>query len=80
MLTNPVYSRYIPLCARHEIMTLTYNIALVLFLTAFTEDTSQMNFRNTGTSDIVKYIYLGIVGTVYHLVIYMQSNKIHKAF
>ena len=29
-----------------------------------------------------KYIphQLDIVGTVYHLVIYMQSNKIHKVF
>ena len=25
-------------------------------------------------------ILLDIVGTVYHLVIYMQSNKIHKVF
>ena len=24
--------------------------------------------------------HLEIVGTVYHLVIYMQSNKIHKVF
>ena len=24
--------------------------------------------------------YLDIVGTVYHFVIYMQSNKIHKVF
>ena len=26
------------------------------------------------------YIVFDIVGTVYHLVIYMQSNKIHKVF
>ena len=26
------------------------------------------------------FIMVDIVGTVYHLVIYMQSNKIHKVF
>ena len=31
-----------------------------------------------GTQD--RYLQLDIVGTVYHLVIYMQSDKIHKVF
>ena len=29
---------------------------------------------------IKMYKYCDIVGTVYHLVIYMQFNKIHKVF
>ena len=31
-------------------------------------------------SHLKRKMQLDVVGTVYHLVIYMQSNKIHKVF
>ena len=37
--------------------------------------------RNYGvTSDVLNLLQFDTVWTVYHMVIYMQSNKIHKVF
>ena len=82
----PTFAKVDQLIQKLKLDTHSHNLAehgdikSVLFSFFFTTKTRHSECNPDIVFNSKSVVNLDIVGTVYHLVIYMQSNKIHKVF